>query len=247
MNQGEMTLDTTLFQQLLGEFFGTMILILLGDGAVAANVLKRTKSYDGGWLMITIGWGLAVSMGIYAASWLSPAHINPAVTLGMAVSGKIGWTMVLPYILAQVAGAFTGAVLVWLHYIPHFDATDDESAILAVFSTGPAIKGSKWNLLSETIATIVLVFVLLAFTLGEFSEGVLPVVTGLLIVAIGISLGGTTGYAINPARDLGPRIAHQLLPIANKGGSEWEYSWIPIIGPLFGGIIAAWLFMAMTL
>ncbi|WP_423188501.1 MIP/aquaporin family protein [Alkalibacterium sp. f15] len=239
-------MDTTLFQQLLGEFFGTMILILLGDGAVAAAVLKRTKSNNGGWLMITIGWGLAVTIGIYAASWLSPAHINPAVTLGMAVAGKIGWNLVIPYIFAQVVGAFAGAVLVWLNYIPHFGATDDESAILAVFSTGPAIKGSKWNLLSETIATTVLVFVLLAFTLGEFTEGVLPVVIGLLIVAIGISLGGTTGYAINPARDLGPRIAHQLLPIANKGSSEWEYSWIPIIGPFIGGTLGALIFMAMN-
>ena len=236
----------TLFQQLLGEYFGTLILILLGDGVVAANVLKKTKSYDSGWIMIGMGWGLAVAMAVYAVGWLSPTHINPAVTLGMAVSGEIGWELKIPYTIAQVAGGFTGAVLVWLHYMPHFRATDDQEAILAVFSTGPAIKGSKWNLLSETIATIVLVFGLLAFTQGDFTDGLNPLIVGLLIVAIGLSLGGTTGYAINPARDLGPRIAHQILPIANKGDSDWEYSWIPIVGPFIGGAVGALIFLAMT-
>lgn len=240
-------MDTTLFQQLLGEFFGTMILILLGDGVVAANVLKKTKSYEGGWLMITVGWGLGVAMAVYAVGWLSPAHINPAVTLGMAVAGEIGWGMVIPYTIAQIAGGFVGGVLVWLHYMPHFKATDDQGAILAVFSTGPAIKGSKWNLLSETIATSVLVFGLLSFTQGDFTDGLNPLIVGLLIVAIGVSLGGTTGYAINPARDLGPRIAHQVLPIANKGESDWGYSWIPIVGPFIGGAIGALLFLLMTM
>lgn len=240
-------MDTTLFQQLLGEFFGTMILIVLGDGVVAANVLKRTKSYDSGWVMIGLGWGLAVAMAVYAVGWLSPAHINPAVTLGMAVAGEIGWGMVIPYTIAQVAGGFAGAVIVWLHYMPHFKATEDKEAILAVFSTGPAIKGSKWNLLSETIATVVLVYGLLAFTQGDFTDGLDPLVVGLLIVAIGLSLGGTTGYAINPARDLGPRIAHQILPIANKGSSDWEYSWIPILGPFIGGALGALLFILMTM
>lgn len=240
-------MDTSLFEQLLGEFFGTMILILLGDGVVAANVLKKTKSYDGGWLMITVGWGLGVAMAVYAVGWLSPAHINPAVTLGMAVAGEIGWELVIPYSIAQIAGGFAGAVLVWLHYMPHFKATDDQDAILAVFSTGPAIKGSKWNLLSETIATIVLVFGLLAFTQGDFTDGLNPLIVGLLIVAIGVSLGGTTGYAINPARDLGPRIAHQILPIANKGSSDWGYSWIPILGPFIGGAIGALIFVIMTM
>ncbi|GEN50856.1 MIP/aquaporin family protein [Alkalibacterium pelagium] len=239
-------METTLFQQLLGEYFGTMILILLGDGVVAANVLKKTKSYDSGWIMIGIGWGLAVAMAVYAVGWLSPAHINPAVTLGMAVAGEIGWGMVIPYSIAQIAGGFTGAVIVWLHYIPHFRETDDQASILAVFSTGPAIKGTKWNLLSEAIATFVLVFGLLAFTQGDFTDGLNPLIVGLLIVAIGLSLGGTTGYAINPARDLGPRIAHQILPIANKGSSDWEYSWIPIIGPFIGGAVGALVFLAMT-
>lgn len=232
---------------MIGEFLGTMILILLGDGVVAANVLKKTKSYEGGWLMIGIGWGLAVSMAVYAVGWLSPGHINPAVTLGMAISGNIEWAVVVPYIVAQVAGGFTGAVLVWLHYLPHFAATDDQEAILAVFSTGPAIKGSKWNLISETIATTVLVYGLLAFTQGDFTEGLNPLVVGLLIVAIGLSLGGTTGYAINPARDLGPRIAHQILPIANKGSSDWAYSWIPIVGPFIGGALGALIYILLPL
>lgn len=234
-------------QQMIGEFFGTMILILLGDGVVAANVLKKTKSHDGGWLMISVGWGLGVTMAVYAIGWLSPAHINPAVTLGMALSGNIEWIAVIPYIVAQVAGGFVGAVLVWLHYLPHFKATDDEGAILAVFSTGPAIKESKWNLLSETIATTVLVFGLLAFTQGDFTDGLNPLVVGLLIVAIGVSLGGTTGYAINPARDLGPRLAHQILPIANKGSSDWAYSWIPIVGPFIGGALGAIIYMLLPL
>ncbi|MER2063255.1 MAG: MIP/aquaporin family protein [Alkalibacterium sp.] len=240
-------MDTTLMQQMIGEFFGTMVLILLGDGVVAANVLRKTKSYEGGWLMIGIGWGLAVSMAVYAVGWLSPGHINPAVTLGMAISGNIEWSAVLPYIAAQIAGGFAGAVLVWLHYIPHFKATDDQEAILAVFSTGPAIKGTKWNLLSETIATFVLVYGLLAFTQGDFTEGLNPLVVGLLIVAIGLSLGGTTGYAINPARDLGPRLAHQILPIANKGSSDWAYSWIPIVGPFLGGALGAVIYMLLPL
>ncbi|API87983.1 MULTISPECIES: MIP/aquaporin family protein [Marinilactibacillus] len=239
-------MDTTLWQQLIGEFFGTMILVLLGDGVVAANVLKKTKSADTGWLLITIGWGLGVTMAVYAVGWLSPAHINPAVTLGMAIAGEIAWASVIPYMIAQVAGGIVGATLVWLHYMPHFAATDDQEAILAVFSTGPAIRHSIWNLVSETIATTVLVYGLLAFTQGEFTEGLNPVVVGLLIVAIGISLGGTTGYAINPARDLGPRIAHQILPIANKGTSDWGYAWIPIVGPFLGAIVGSLLFMLIS-
>lgn len=240
-------METTLVQQIIGEFLGTLILILLGDGVVAANVLRKTKSYEGGWLMIGIGWGLAVAMAVYAVGWLSPAHINPAVTLGMAISGNMEWASVIPYILSQVTGGFVGAVLVWLHYIPHFQATEDKEAILAVFSTGPAIKGSKWNLLSETIATTVLVFGLLAFTQGDFTDGLNPLVVGLLIVAIGLSLGGTTGYAINPARDLGPRIAHQVLPIVNKGTSDWAYAWIPIVGPFMGGALGALIYIVLPL
>lgn len=235
-------MDASLMQEMLGEFIGTFILIILGDGAVAADVLRKTKSEGTGWLLITIGWGLAVAMAVYMSGFLSPAHINPAVTLGMAIAGEIGWGSVLPYILAQVAGGFAGAVVVWLHFMPHFKATEDQGTILAVFSTGPAIKSTTWNLVSEAIGTAVLVFGLLAFGLNSFTDGLNPLVVGLLITAIGISLGGTTGYAINPARDLGPRLAHQVLPIPNKGGSDWGYSWIPIVGPFIGGALGALLF-----
>lgn len=236
-------MDTTLAQQLFGEFIGTFILVLLGDGAVAADVLRKTKSEGTGWLLITIGWGLAVSMGVYVSGYLSPAHINPAVTLGMAVAGEIGWGVVVPYMLAQVAGGFVGAAVVWLHFMPHFKATEDQGTILAVFSTGPAIKSTTWNLVSETIGTAVLLLGLLAFGRNSFTDGLNPLVVGLLIVSIGISLGGTTGYAINPARDLGPRLAHQVLPVPNKGGSDWGYAWIPIVGPFIGGVVGALLYM----
>lgn len=239
-------MDTSLTQQLLGEFFGTMILIILGDGVVAGNVLKKTKSFEAGWVAISLAWGLAVTMAIYAVGWLSPAHINPAVSVGMAMAGEFEWAHVLPYIIAQVAGGFAGATIVWLHYMPHFEATDDQEAILATFSTGPAIRRSVWNLVSEAIGTFVLVYGLLSFTQGDFTDGLDPVVVGLLIVAIGLSLGGTTGYAINPARDLGPRIAHQLWPIKNKGDSDWEYAWIPIVGPFIGAVVAAGVFLLMT-
>lgn len=228
--------------QLVGEFFGTFILVLLGDGIVAGNLLKKSKAYGEGWLSITIGWGLAVTMGIYAVGWLSPAHINPAVTLGMAVAGEFAWVDTLPYMVAQVAGGFVGGIIVWLHYKPHFGVTEDQEAILSVFSTVPAIRNSVWNAVSEAIGTAVLVYGLLAFTQGEYTEGLEPLAVGLLIVAIGLSLGGTTGYAINPARDLGPRIAHQVLPIENKGNSDWEYAWVPIVGPLVGGILGAFIF-----
>lgn len=240
-------MDTTLIQQLVGEFLGTMILVLLGDGTVAAEVLNRTKSKASGWLMITIGWGLAVTIAVYASAYLSPAHLNPAVTLGMAVAGEAGWDIVLPYILAQIAGGFAGAVLVWLHYHPHFAVTDDADSILAVFSTGPAIRSPLANLFSEGLGTALLVFALLAFTRGEFTEGLNPVVVGFLVVSIGISLGGTTGYAINPARDLGPRMAHQVLPIANKGKSDWGYAWIPVLGPFIGGAVGALIFNLLPL
>ena len=242
-----MILDTTLWQQLIGEFLGTMVLVLLGDGVVAGNVLKKTKSTDTGWLLITLGWGLAVTIAVYSVGWLSPAHLNPAVTVGMAITGNVGWGVVVPYIIAQVAGGFAGATLVWIHYMPHFGATDDQEAILAVFSTGPAIRRSAYNLISEAIATAVLVYGLLAFTQGEFTDGLNPVVVGFLIASIGISLGGTTGYAINPARDLGPRIAHQILPIANKGDSDWGYAWVPIAGPFIGAALAALLYQVLPL
>lgn len=236
-------MDTALAQEVLGEFIGTFVLVLLGDGVVAADVLRKTKSEGTGWVLITLGWGLAVTIAVFFSGYLGPAHINPAVTLGMAITGNTPWGSVLPYILAQMAGAILGAALVWLHYKPHFDETEDPGTILAVFATGPAIRDTASNLLGEIVGTAVLVFGLLAFGRGTFTDGLNPIVVGLLIVSIGMSLGGTTGYAINPARDLGPRIAHQILPIANKGHSDWEYSWIPVVGPMIGAAIAAFLFM----
>ncbi|SFH89242.1 MIP/aquaporin family protein [Pisciglobus halotolerans] len=235
-------MDTSTMQQLLGEFIGTMVLVLLGDGVVAGNVLNKSKGENSGWVMITLGWGLAVTIAVYASGFLSPAHLNPAVTLGMAVAGEIEWGLVLPYIIAQMLGAFAGAVLVWIQYLPHWAATEDDETKLAVFATGPAIRSMGANLVSEIIGTIVLVFGLLAFTRGEFTEGLNPLVVGALITSIGLSLGGTTGYAINPARDLGPRIAHQVLPVAGKGHSDWGYSWVPVVGPMIGGAVAALLY-----
>lgn len=236
-------MDTTLGQQVIGEFIGTFVLILLGDGVVAADVLKKTKSENTGWVLITFGWGLAVTMGVFVSGYLSLAHLNPAVTIGLALTGDIPWANVVPYIIAQMAGAILGAVTVWLHYKPHFDATDDPAAKLGVFATGPAIRDTGSNLIGEIIGTIVLVFGILAFGRNTFTDGLNPIVVGLLIISIGMSLGGTTGYAINPARDLGPRIAHQFLPIRDKGDSDWGYAWIPVVGPIIGGIIAALLFM----
>ncbi|CAJ1178872.1 MIP/aquaporin family protein [Companilactobacillus nantensis] len=232
-------MQDSLTLQLVGEFIGTLVLILLGDGVVAAVSLKKSKAEGAGWIAIALGWGLAVTLGIYCSAFLSPAHLNPAVTVGMAIAGVFPWSSVIPYIIAQTLGAIVGAVIVWLNYYPHWQETDDSAAILGVFATGPAIRNYFFNFLSEFIGTFVLVFALLAFTRGKFTSGLNPMVVGLLITAIGFSLGGTTGYAINPARDLGPRIAHQILPIANKGKSDWAYSWVPIFGPFAGGAVAA--------
>lgn len=236
-------MDTTLMQQMLGEFIGTFILILLGDGVVAADILKDTKSENTGWVLITFGWGFAVTMAAFVSGFLSPAHLNPALTIGMAVAGDLPWASVVPYILAQMAGAMLGAVAVWLHYKPHFDRTEDPGTILGVFATGPAIRDTSSNVFGEVIGTFMLTFGILAFGRHAFADGLNTVVVGILIVSIGMSLGGTTGYAINPARDLGPRIVHQFLPIPHKGDSDWDYSWIPVVGPILGAIIAALLFM----
>jgi glycerol uptake facilitator protein len=170
---------------------------------------------------------------------MGPAHLNPAVTLGMAVAGNIGWNLVAPFIIAQVLGGIVGAALVWITYMPHWEATKDEATILGTFATGPAIRSPFANMITELIGTFVLVFALLAFGRTTFADGMNPLVVGVLILSLGLSLGGPTGYAINPARDLGPRIAHQILPIANKGESDWGYSWVPVVGPMLGGLLAA--------
>jgi glycerol uptake facilitator protein len=226
----------------LAEFLGTMLLILIGEGVVAGVLLKGSKAENAGWLTICITWGLAVTFAIYAVGNFSGAHINPAVTIGLAINGDFEWSMVLGYILAQLAGAFTGAALVWLHYLPHWKGTQDSAAKLAVFSTAPAIRNSLSNLFSEVVATAVLIFGILFIGVNEFTQGLKPLVVGALITTIGLGLGGTTGFAINPARDLGPRIAHAILPIPGKGGSDWGYAWIPVVGPIIGGVLGAVLY-----
>jgi glycerol uptake facilitator protein len=226
----------------VAEFFGTMLLILLGDGVVAGVVLKETKSHNAGWLTIVLGWGLAVTLAIYAVGRISNAHLNPAITIALWATGDFESQYVLGYILAQFAGAFAGAVLVWLHYLPHWGVTDNAATKLAVFSCAPAIRSTLPNLISEIIGTMVLVLAILFIGANKFAEGLNPVIVGGLIVSIGLSLGGPTGFAINPARDFGPRIAHFVLPIPGKGSSDWSYSWIPVVGPLIGGLLGAALF-----
>lgn len=231
---------------LLAEMLGTMILVLLGDGVVANVVLKRTKGHDSGWIIITTGWALAVTIAVYSVGSISGAHLNPAVTLGLATIGTFPWANVPGYIAAQVAGAFLGGVLVWLTYLPHFAQTEDPVAKLAVFSTVPALRHPSSNAFTEVVGTFVLVLGILAvlspanLTQGsDWARGFGPALVGAIVWSIGISLGGPTGYAINPARDLGPRLAHAALPIAGKGGSDWAYAWVPIAGPLVGGVLGA--------
>lgn len=235
----------------IAEIIGTALLILLGNGVVANVCLDKTKGKDGGWLLINIGWGLAVFVAVFIAGSISGAHLNPAVTLGLAIKGSFAWASVPIYLVAQMLGAMLGAFLVWLHHKPHYDITKDEDTLLATFSTGPAIRNPIMNLISEIIGTFVLVFGVFYITgpkvggtdatLGALDA--LPV--ALLVVVIGISLGGTTGYAINPARDLGPRLMHALLPIPHKGSSDWSYAWIPVVGPIIGAALAALLALAL--
>lgn len=226
-----------------------MILITLGDGVVANVVLQKSKGQNGGWMVVATGWALGVTMAVYMVNAISGAHLNPAVTLGLAVIGKFAWAQVPAYLAAQMIGAFLGSVLVWLAYLPHWAATTDQGGKLAVFCTGPAIRRPLANLGTEIIGTFVLVAGVLTILRPEnlvpnsgFDKGFAPLLVGLLVAAIGLSLGGPTGYAINPARDLGPRLAHALLPIAGKGGSDWGYAWVPIVGPIIGGILGALFF-----
>lgn len=233
------------------EVIGTLVLILLGNGVVANVVLSGTKGQNSGWIVITTGWALAVFTAVVIAGPYSGAHINPAVSIGLAIAGKFSWAKVPIYILAQFLGAMLGAFLVWLIYKDHFAQSKDQGLKLAAFSTGPAIKNTPSNLISEIIGTLVLIFVIFHFTQGELGPEKTPIGLGslgavpvtFLVWAIGLSLGGTTGYAINPARDLGPRIMHAILPIPDKGSSDWSYSWIPVVGPVIGASIAALLFL----
>jgi glycerol uptake facilitator protein len=222
-----------------GELIGTMLLIILGDGVVGGVVLKDSKANNGGWIVITIGWGLAVAMAAYAVGKVSGAHLNPAVTLGFAMIGKFAWADVPLYLAGQLMGAFMGALIVYLHYLPHWAKTEDKDAKLGVFCSTPAIRHTLGNFISEAIGTFVLVFGILAIGANDLAQGFNPFLVGLLVVSIGLSLGGTTGYAINPARDLAPRIAHFLLPIPNKRDSDWGYAWIPVVASCVGGVLGA--------
>ena len=230
----------------LGEFIGTALLIILGNGVVANVVLQKTKGHNSGWIVITFGWAMAVFIAVFVGSWYSFAHLNPAVSVGMAVAGKMNWALVPIYITGQVVGAFTGAVIVWLTYRHHFAESDDANGKLAVFATSPALRHSGNNLVTEIIGTFVLVFAVFHILPPASTLGGLDALTAALVVfGIGLSLGGPTGYAINPARDLGPRIAHALLPVPGKRDSDWGYAWIPIVGPLIGAVIAALLFLVL--
>ena len=225
----------------MAELVGTMLLIILGNGVVAAVVLAKSKAENSGWMVITTGWAMAVAMGVYAAGRISGGHINPAVTLSLAVIGKFPWSDVPKFLAAQFLGAFLGAVVVWLAYLAHWPVTEDQGKKLAVFSTAPAIRRLPMNLLTEIIATFVLMFGILAIVANgaPAQSGLAPLLIGFLIWALGLSLGGPTGFAMNPARDLGPRLAHALLPIPGKGDSDWGYSWVPVVGPVIGGLLGA--------
>ena len=230
----------------LGEFLGTMILILLGNGVVAGVLLKKSKAEGSGWIVITAGWAFAVMAGVFTAiaCGSTDAHLNPAVTLGFAVRAG-NFSKIAPYFAAQTLGALAGALLVWLHYLPHWKETEDRGAKLACFCTAPAIRNVVANVVSEIIGTFVLVFVVGAIfsrSVAATGPGAIgPYLVGSLVWGIGLSLGGTTGYAINPARDFGPRLAHAILPVAGKGGSDWGYAALPVIGPLVGGALAGWM------
>ncbi|NHE58373.1 MIP/aquaporin family protein [Cyclobacterium plantarum] len=238
----------------VAEFVGTSLLLAMGSGVVANVVLNKTKGFDSGWIVITTAWALGVFIGVVVAGPYSGAHLNPAVSIGLAVAGDFAWEMVPKYIVAQVLGAMFGSGIAWLVYKDHFDATDDPGLKFAPFGTVPAIRNLSSNLISEVVGTSVLIIVILYSTgpvlqdgegtpIGLGSLGALPV--AFLVWVIGLSLGGTTGYAINPARDLGPRIMHQILPIKGKGSSDWSYSWVPIIGPILGAAIAAGIYLLL--
>jgi len=243
-------------QTLLAEAIGTMMLVLLGDGVVANVLLTRSKGQNAGWLTIATGWGIAVAIAVYAVGRISGAHLNPAVTLGLAAIGSFPWIEVPGYVAAQLIGAFIGAVLVWLTYLPHWSVTADADLKLGVFATAPAIRQPLANVVTEIVGTAALLFGILAIAANAqmltrpgdvdlsvvFSRGLQPLLVGILVLGIGLSLGGPTGYAINPARDLGPRLAHAVLPIPGKRDSDWSYAWIPIVAPVIGGLLGAILY-----
>ncbi|KQN38672.1 permease [Pedobacter sp. Leaf41] len=241
--------------EFVAEFIGTALLILLGNGVVANVVLNGTKGNNSGWIVITTAWALAVFVGVVIAAPFSGAHLNPAVTIALAIAQKFNWVKVPYYILAQLCGAIVGSFLVWVMYKDHFDATEDKGLKAAPFATAPAIRNLKSNLFSEIIGTFVLIFVIFYFTNAEMGSDKTPIGLGslgaipvaFLVWVIGLALGGTTGYAINPVRDLGPRIVHALIPMKGKGTSDWAYSWVPIVGPIIGATLAALLYLSLNL
>jgi glycerol uptake facilitator protein len=242
-------------QAYIAEFIGTMLLIILGDGVVAGVLLRNSKAENSGWIVITFGWAMAVAIAVYCVGQFSGAHINPAVTIALAVTGQFPWAQVPGYIIAQFLGAFVGGIIVWLAYLPHWPETADPGLKLGVFCTAPAIYNTAANVITEIIGTFVLLFGIAGIVANStaggpvaanvIGTGLNPLLVGLLVLAIGLSLGGPTGYAINPARDLGPRIAHAVLPIAGKGGNDWGYSWIPVVAPIIGGILGAGAFVLL--
>ena len=239
--------------EFVAELIGTALLILLGNGVVANVVLKGTKGNNSGWMVITTAWGLAVFVGVVISAPYSGAHLNPAVTIALAIAQKFDWIKVPYYILAQLCGAMIGSFLVWVIYKDHFDATEDKNLKAAPFATSPAIRNLKSNLFSEIIGTFVLIFVIFYFTNAEMGSDKTPIGLGslgalpvaFLVWVIGLGLGGTTGYAINPVRDLGPRIIHSIIPMKEKGSSDWSYAWVPIVGPVIGAALAALLYTAL--
>ena len=227
----------------LAEIIGTALIIAFGNGVVANVVLAKTKGHNSGWIVISFGWAIAVFIGVYASAAASGAHLNPAVTISLAAIGDFPWVDVPGYLAAQLTGACIGQVLVWLNYKQHFDATENADEQLACFSTGPAIRNLPYNLLTEITATFIFILAILFITKPEMKLGALDALpVALLVLGIGLSLGGPTGYAINPARDLGPRIMHSILPMKGKGSSDWSYAWVPIVGPIIGGLLAAFFF-----
>lgn len=228
--------------QILGEFLGTMILVFLGDGVVAANVLKGTKSENAGWITIAIGWGTAVAIAVWVVGFFSPAYLNPALVIAFMALGKISIGLGISFIIAEFLGAMVGALLVWLHYYPHWEQTKDQAAILGTFCTAPAIRHTWSNYLGEAFDDAVLMVLVMAMGQYRLAGGFGPIIVGFVILSVGLSLGPTTGYAMNPARDFGPRIMHAILPIKGKGGSDWGYAWIPATGSIVGAVIAGLLF-----
>lgn len=236
----------TLSQGFISEFIGTALLVLLGNGVVAGSLLPQSKSHDSGWITITFGWAMAVTVAVYSVEWLGPAHLNPAVTIAMALSGAFAWNWVIPFIIAQVLGAMFGALLVWITYLPLWQAQKDNDALLSCFATQPAVYQPLANMITELIGTFVLIMALHVSQLYELTTAFLPIFVGILVFAIGLSLGGPTGYAINPARDFGPRLMYQILPIQHKSEANWRYAWVPIVGPILGAMLATVVWMLLA-